>query len=459
MSILPLVVLAAALTPELIAQTWTQVSPPTRPTPRRSGAMAFDGTANRLILHGGLEPSSGGLLDETWSYNGTAWSLLTPTSSMPGRWGHRMVRDTLRNRIVTFGGRSPGVNTPANDTFFWNGTGWLPIISPTVPPPRHLYGMSYDQRRDRIVLFGGRGSLSSPNDTWEFDGAVWRRIDTPQAPVSRQEMVMEYDVARGSTVLFGGLAIATGAVLGDTWEFDGAVWLPVKPDNSPSPRYRAAASYDPRRQRIVLYGGFDGEAISTQTFEYSGSSWLPVSVGAGSSFATEMYTAFDSQRNRLVTFGGFGASFGDQTWEFTGVNSAMSGSFGRGCPTSAGLATMTSSAPQLGQTMEVSVAPLPFLTTFVLFVQGYSVDVWNNGPLPLSLSPYGMTDCSLEVAGIGTYGVVVGAGAGTASFTFAVPNQAALLNVVYYAQAFVPDAAARNRIGGMSRPLRAVLGN
>jgi len=459
MPILPLVVLLATLAPELIAQSWTQAPTPTRPTARRSGAMAFDGTANRLILHGGLEPSSGGLLDETWSYNGTAWTQLTPSSSMAGRWGHRMVRDTLRNRLVTFGGRSPGVNTPANDTFFWSGTGWLPIVSPTLPPPRHLYGMAYDQRRDRIVLFGGRGSLSSNNDTWEFDGSVWRRVETAQAPIARQEMVMEYDAARGSSVLFGGLAIATGAILGDTWEYDGAGWQEVKPDNSPSPRYRAAAAYDTRRQRIVLYGGFDGENISTQTFEYSGSAWSPVSAGPGSSFATEMYAAFDSNRNRFVTFGGFGASFGDQTWEFAGVNSAMTGSFGRGCPTSVGVSSLNSTAPQLGQQLDVSVSPLPLQTTFVLFVQGYSVDVWNNGPLPLSLSPFGMTGCSLEVAGIGTYGVVIGAGAGIASFSFLVPNQTSLLNVVYYAQAFVPDAAASNRIGGMSRPLRAVLGN
>lgn len=459
MPIFPLVVLAAALAPQLLAQSWTQASTMTRPTPRRSGAMAFDGTANRLILHGGLEPSSGGLLEETWSFNGSAWTLLNPSSSMAGRWGHRMVRDSLRNRIITFGGRSPGVNTPANDTFFWNGTGWLPIVSPTLPPARHLYGMAYDQRRDRVVLFGGRGSLSSPNDTWEFDGAVWRRIDLTLAPSARQEMVMEYDVARGSAVLFGGLAIATGAILGDTWEYDGAGWQQVKPDNSPSPRYRAAACYDTQRQRVVMYGGFDGENISTQTFEYSGSSWLPVAVGAGSGFSTEMYAAFDSSRNRFVTFGGFGSSFGDQTWQYAGVNSGMVGSFGRGCPTSVGTSTLGATAPRLGQVMEISVSPLPLQTTFVLFVQGYSVDVWNNGPLPLSLSPFGMNGCSLEVAGIGTYGVVIGAGAGSASFSFPIPNQTALLNVVYYAQAFVPDAAASNRIGGMSRPMRAVMGN
>jgi hypothetical protein len=441
------------------AQSWTQANPVTTPTFRRAGAMAYDGVGNRLLMHGGLDPSFSSLIDETWAYNGITWTLLTPTSGMAGRWGHQLVRDTLRNRLITFGGRSPTQNTPANDTYQWNGSGWLQILPASAPAPRHLYGMAYDQRRDRVVVFGGRGALQTLSDTWEFEGSNWQRVDLLEAPPARQELVMVYDAGRAATVLFGGFHPDSSTVYGDTWEYDGSQWVERSFATPPAPRYRAAAAYDSRRQRVLVYGGFNGQNLLTQTLEFTGDEWRQLPIAAGSQFATEQYAGFDPQRNRFVTFGGFGASFGNQTWEFTGANGAIFGSFGHGCPTSAGIATIQASAPRLGQSFDLVAAPIPGNTTFVLFAQGYSANTFNGGPLPLSLAPFGLPDCALEVAGIGTYGVVVGTGAGSAGFGFTIPNLPGLLNVLYYVQAFIPDAAVTNRIGGLSRPARAVIGN
>lgn len=442
------------------AQSWTQMNPPSAPTLRRAGAMAFDGVGNRLLMHGGLDPSTSSLIDETWSYNGITWTLVAPTSGMPGRWGHQLVRDTLRNRLITFGGRSPTMNLPANDTYAWNGTGWVQLLPTAVPTPRHLYGMVYDQRRDRVVLFGGRGTLTTRDDTWEFDGTTWQRIDLAEGPAARQEMVMVYDAGRATTVLFGGYHPDSDTVFGDTWEYDGSAWVERTFANPPAPRYRAAGVYDSRRNRPIVYGGFSGQALLTQTLEFTGDEWRVIQVGAGSQFTTEQYAAFDASRNRMVTFGGFGTSFGNQTWEYAGATTGIFGSYGHGCPTSAGIASIQAgAAPRLGQPLDLVAAPIPAQTTFVLFAQGYSATTFNGGPLPISLAPFGLPDCALEVAGIGTYGVVVGAGAGSASLSFLVPNSPGLLNLLYYVQAFIPDDQVPNRIGGMSRAGRAVIGN
>ena len=432
------------------------------PTMRRAGAMAFDGVSNRLILYGGTYTSPGQILAETWSFHyvGTVptWTQLASTTGAPGRWGHQLVRDTLRNRLVTFGGRSPNVSGLANDTWIWNGTAWSALTTPTAPTRRFRYGMCYDSRRDRVVLFGGRTTFATVGDTWEFDGTTWTQQTLSTSPPEREEMVMAFDQSLGQTVVFGGIDSDSFTLLGDTWEYDGTNWRESSPAASPTPRYRSAYCYDSTRQRIVMYGGYDGVQIQTQTFEYTGEAWNPVTVGAGSPYATEMYAGFDPVRNRFVTFGGVGALFNNDTWEYLGLGTAAWNQFGQGCPTSAGIGTISAvTLPRLGTQFTMELGNLPLTSSFVFTAQGFSSTTWNNNPLPFDLTSLGVTGCFLEVAADALLGVV--ASGGTAQFGFAIPNLPSLLNVAYFAQAFVPDPAAANGFGGMTRPGRGLIGN
>ncbi len=410
-----------------------------------------------MLLHGGLYASPSQLLDDTWAYNGT-WTQLSPTTNMPGRWGHQLVRDTVRNRLVTFGGRSPTITTLGRDTYTWSNNSWVAVPTVDAPSARYLYGMCYDKRRDRVVLFGGRTSTTEQNDTWEFDGTNWQQASPAVSPPAREEMVMAFDAGRGTAVVFGGLDHATDTLLGDTWEYDGTNWLLAAPTNSPSPRYRCASAYDSTRQRLVVYGGYDGEDIPTETLEYSGSNWATIAVGAGSLDATEMYAGFDPVRNRFVTFGGVGTVFSADTWDYQGANTAVFGTFGTGCPTISGLPSLEATTlPVLGQQFDLALGNLPITAGFVMLAQGFSNTSWNSNPLPYDLSGLGVTGCALEVSPDALFGVV--AGSGNAMFGFAVPNSPSLVNLAYYVQAFVPDSAAPNGIGGMSRGGRAVFGS
>lgn len=460
--------LVAVTAPHLLAQTWSnQTAITTRPSPRRAGAMAFDGAGptGRMILHGGLYASPSQLLDETWAYgppvgqpNGQAqWTLLVPTSPMPGRWGHQLVSDTLRNRLVTFGGRSPTITGLANDTYAWNGTGWTALSSTVRPAARYLYGLCYDSLRDRVVLFGGRTLTAQPNDTWEFDGTAWQQVTTATAPAGREEMVMTYDAGRGVTVLFGGLVNATSTLLGDTWEYGGTDWVETTPAVSPTPRYRCAGAYDIARQRVIVYGGYDGTAVLTETVEYSGADWTTVTVGPGSTQATQMYAGFDAARGRMITFGGVGTLFSSETWEYTGRPTAQFGLFGNGCDTSLGLPSMEATIlPRLGQTFTLVLGNLPQATGFAFFAQGFSFTTWGANPLPYDLTPFGAAGCSLLVSPDALFGI--GAANGSATLTMAIPNTPSLQNLAMYLQAFIPDDTGPNGFGGMTRGGRAVLG-
>jgi hypothetical protein len=450
---------AAAGAASLPSQQWNKLVPPTSPTARRAGAMAFDGTANRLILYGGTTQTPAAILGETWSWNGITWTLLNPPGGAPPRWGHRIVRDTQLNRLLTFGGRSPTISGLASDTYQWSGTAWSLVPAPTAPPARFRYGMVYDSVRSRLVLFGGRTLSGNVADMWEFDGATWIEVTTANSPPPREDMVFAFDSALNRTVLFGGYDADTNTLLGDTWEYDGLDWQEITPIASPSPRFRAASCFDTTRKRIVIYGGYGDDALLTETWEYAGSNWLQVSVGAGSPLTTEAYAAFDSQRSKFVTFGGVGTEFGNQTWEFTGANTGIFGMFGEACETSAGICEATAqTTPRVGQNLVLDWTNLPPATATVLLAQGFSNTQWNGIPLPLELSLIGLVGCYLHVAPELFTGEPV-VTPGVLTTTTAIPNDPSLVNMPFYSQLIVPDTAAVNGVGGTSRAARSIFGS
>ncbi len=119
-----------------------------------------------------------------------------------------------------------------------------------VPTERVFPASAYDSRRDRIVVFGGQDSTSTPlADTLEWNGADWIVTDPVASPTPRTEAAMAYDREHGLTVLFGGTVPLGGAALGDTWLWDGVAWTSPNITNAPSPRFGMAMAYDPRRQR------------------------------------------------------------------------------------------------------------------------------------------------------------------------------------------------------------------
>ena len=83
-----------------------------------------------------------------------------------------MAYDSRRKRIILYGGRDTGIAT-FDDTWAFDGVTWTQLTPATVPPRRIFHTMTYDPVRDRVVMFGGSGSLGSLFETWEFDGTNW----------------------------------------------------------------------------------------------------------------------------------------------------------------------------------------------------------------------------------------------------------------------------------------------
>src|SRR5260370_8840839 len=167
--------------------------------------MAFDAARGVTVLCGG---SGGGLdLGDTWVFDGTSWSPLTPATSSSARFGHAMGFDSVRKRVVLFGGRSNGVRQA--DTWEWDGSNWTQISTSSAPPSaRFWHSMAFDSQLGKTRIFGGDHvaafSLGPVNDTWEWDGANWTQDVTSSAPSPRAGQSMAYDSGRGRSIVFGG---------------------------------------------------------------------------------------------------------------------------------------------------------------------------------------------------------------------------------------------------------------
>ena len=199
-----------------------------------------------VVLFGGQTSATS--LNDTWSFDGTRWSLLTPTPSPPARIEASMA--TIGDAVVLFGGYGGG-SAPRSDTWTFDGTSWTPVSAPLSPPGRADASMA--TLGSGVVLFGGwDASGSALGDTWTFDGSSWSEVTVP-GPSARAYASMA--AVGDRVVLFGG-AGDNGAALGDTWTFDGAAWSEVLASPAPPARYEALAA--PLGVRVVLFAGFSG---------------------------------------------------------------------------------------------------------------------------------------------------------------------------------------------------------
>lgn len=264
------------------------------------------------------------------------WSQLQGLEEVPSRrWGHAMVYDSARDRIVLFGGREGQAGGTQGETFadtwVWDGAGWefLDLPEGERPPGRYEHNMVYDKARDRIVLFGGHdGDISILQDTWEFDGTSWTEIDFFQRrqPPKRKRFGMAYHEELGAAVLFGGWSGTEG--LRDTWIWDGTDWTNPSITTRPVALRGHTMVYDQARQEVILFGGLHrdpnfGNFEMNETWRFDGESWEKFSfpAGEGPRPRTGHAMVYDVGRQRIVLQGGRGnGQYQVDTWEWDGTD-------------------------------------------------------------------------------------------------------------------------------------------
>lgn len=218
-----------------------------------------------------------------------------------GRGEHTMIYDTLRERLVAYGGTVafPEMCMPRYE---YSDEVWLfdPVCgtwrqnTPSIGGPglRARHSMVYDEAGDRAIVFGGRtyqGGLSfrSYADVYVLDleTMAWTELfpvgDTP--PV-RSHAAMVHDATNNRIVIFGGNTGAGGVfmpeVLSDTWAYDleTNVWTELAPASSPTGRYGHAFTRIDRT--MYIFGGTAGGfANDVWAFDLDTNEWTAISGG------------------------------------------------------------------------------------------------------------------------------------------------------------------------------------
>ncbi|MCA8975482.1 MAG: hypothetical protein KDC98_12235 [Planctomycetes bacterium] len=249
---------------------WTDITPTTGPLPpaRDWYGLAFDSGRSRLVLFGGRSTALAADLGDTWEFDGTVWNPLTPGSAPSIRRWTVMTYDASRNETILFGGANG--STYYNDTWSWNGSNWTALSPATSPSIRGRGALTYDPSRQEMIYYGGRNAAGALAETWRWDGSTWTQIPTTTAPGSGGvgglfAFAMTYDEVRDRHVIFGGTR--TGGTLAGTWEFDGADWAQRSPANVPASRTVPSLTFVPALGKSILFGGFQSTQLS-DTWEY-----------------------------------------------------------------------------------------------------------------------------------------------------------------------------------------------
>jgi hypothetical protein len=268
--------------------TWTHMDiPGAVPGERHSPQWGYDAARNRILIFGGYGRHHPGdpyaYLDDIWqlSLDGTpTWTELFPSGQAPsGRLAGAAVFDPLRQRFVGFGGT---IGAPV-DTWALNLQGnanWqhVPTNGAT---PNGGWGMTsvYDARADRMLIFGGStndGYYGSKNDVWELDlhgNPKWNQVVTSGTPPpSRRSGAAIFDPVRNRMVIYAGFDAVPGSdlFLPDTWALDfnssPPSWSQLAPTGTiPPGRDATAATYDAIHDRMIIYGGWSGTAMLGDT--------------------------------------------------------------------------------------------------------------------------------------------------------------------------------------------------
>lgn len=253
--------------------------------------LLWDHGCGRLVMG-----FTGGCVDQvnqTWTWDGAAWTAHSPRSSPAAIGTGAAFYDGRLGRAVYVNG--------AGQVWSWTGSDWTAVALPGAPPipvpgsatAPAMFAAGFDDDRQLLVF-------ALTTSTWTWDGSSWSKHlgGVPAGEVGSSRHLV-YDHATGQLVYVGSHK---------TWSWDGEVWTPSEQPNLPS----ESVAYDPDMKAVVAVAqdtsSCNASACRTITYFWDSKSWQRLSVDDSPLFpitrsgATVPPVTFDPAVDALVLF-------------------------------------------------------------------------------------------------------------------------------------------------------------
>jgi PKD repeat protein len=150
--------------------TWTALTGVTGPGARAYAAAGTD-ASNQMVVFGGYNGTA--VLGDTVIWNGTSWAP-APFGQNPAPSARKLASIGFFNKpnggtasgLALFGGVD-GSGTRQADTWTWNGTTWS-LLPTTLAPSARYDAAASEDTNGGMLLFGGNTSTGISNETWRL---------------------------------------------------------------------------------------------------------------------------------------------------------------------------------------------------------------------------------------------------------------------------------------------------
>ena len=311
--------------------TWRLLTPSRKPVAREDHTLSLDVARSRAVCFGGFSVVTTKRLNDLWSFDFATdnWDSLsfvddTLSPALPPRRDH--AASVLSDSLLVMGGEA-GPSDSLRQDFgifdFATGT-WRIAFLPDLPTsalPAAAVG-------NRVYAYGGKlGTSGFPNASdrlWIYDGgtASWS-FSTGHLPGLRRSPALAADLEGDRLFVYGGVSQGSGGGPTDSSNYrftlGSGPWISTLAPGPP-PLDETAVAYDSLNNRIVLWGGTDGQGgMPTEVWEFSlgAQRWRRIpTTGTQPTGRAGHQMVMDAARTRVIIFGGraSGAST-DETWE------------------------------------------------------------------------------------------------------------------------------------------------
>ncbi|HOG43140.1 MAG TPA: kelch repeat-containing protein, partial [bacterium] len=307
-------------------RSWRQIIQNNGPSGRMAASIVYDSDRNRFVMFGGMSLESG--LNELWEFivEEEIWVQVTVTGDAPSpRTGASMAYDPVRKKIILFGGGD--FNFALQDTWEYDTQNiqWENRSGDDVTPPgmREFAVMGYDSNTGTAVLYGGDSGENGTvySDIWKYEpiSGTWSNISFSNGPESRMWGTGSFAENRSELAIFGGLLPASESNDLWTWKNNLAQWERYAPMIiQPSSRSDYGFVSDDLGN-IYLFSGQDSinEFNDLWRFNVSNEQWEDISVATNPSYRFAYLMTYVSAGQKLIMFGGIdGENDFQSTWEY-----------------------------------------------------------------------------------------------------------------------------------------------